>query len=153
MKSIITCAAAAFAVVILTGMGGATITINDNFVVPFPHVVVNPCNGEVIAMTGNVHVSVHGVIAPNGNVTMTFHQNFNGISGTGDLGNTYQCVSAITQTSTGSVGETFTFTGTQSLIGHGNAPNSYLRAVVHMTVNANGDVTVDNFTLTTSCGS
>ena len=152
MKSIITCAAAVFTVAILTGMGGAT-TINDNFVVPFPHEIVNPCNGEVIAMTGNVHVSVHGVVAPNGNVTMTMHQNFNGISGTGDLGNTYQCVSAITQTSTGSAGQTFTFTGTQSLIGHGDAPNSYLRVLVHSTVNANGDVVVDNFTVTSSCGS
>jgi hypothetical protein len=158
MKTLTLLAAAAImSVATLTSMApaqqGATV-IEHSFIQPFPHTVVHPCTGEIIEMEGNVHVTMHGVITPNGNATTTIHQNFQGISGVSDQGNTYQCVSAIQQTTNTAVGETFTFQGNQSLVGHGNdAVNWLFYLVQHYTINANGTYSVDNLTISGTCGS
>lgn len=93
-------------------------------VVPFPHYVVSPCNGDTIDMDGNVHTTMQLVNKNNGSTMIIHHANFAGISGTGRAsGDNYNCVSAQNQkvVTSGSI-QVVNLNFVQNLVGKGSAP-------------------------------
>jgi hypothetical protein len=155
---------ATLAVVVLGGLAtvtaaqaaNTTIT-NTSFSVSFSEFV--PCAnggaGETVDFTGTVHSLLRTTI--NGNrFSQTFEGNYQGVTGTGETtGDTYVGNGAEHQTFNGSLTNgqfTGTFTTHVNFIGKGSAPNLTFSEVAHITVNANGDVTVnfDNFSV--DCG-
>ena len=112
---------------------------------PFPHSVINACNGEEVVLNGTAHVHEWGTILPNGNTHAHFHQNFSNIVGIGQTtGTVYNCVGSYNYHFNTSVGTTETATLTQNLISTvGDGPSFTIQANYHLTVNANGTTTVE----------
>jgi hypothetical protein len=102
-----------------------------------------PACDEVVNVAGVYHIVLTSTISPNGETTDRFHINAKG-TGTGQTsGATYQWNDAINQTvhdaPTPSV---VSATQTTTLVGQGGAPNLRARFRFHLTVNANGEMTV-----------
>jgi len=146
----------ALATVTAAQAGNTTIT-NTSFPVSFSEFV--PCAnggaGEIVDFTGTVHSLLRTTI--NGNrFSQTFEGNYQGVTGTGETtGDTYVGDGAEHQTFNDSFTNgqfTGTFTTHVNFVGQGSAPNLTFSEVAHITVNANGDVTVnfDNFSV--DCG-
>ncbi|HEU4564074.1 MAG TPA: hypothetical protein VFS05_05485 [Gemmatimonadaceae bacterium] len=126
-------------------------------IIPIDLTVFVPCAaggaGELVALEGNLHVLLHTTTSSTGNVSVKTHAQPQGISGTGlTTGVKYQAT-GVTQdhTTSGSGGLPFTFTYVNNfrIIGQGPGNNLLVHENVHVTVNANGDVTteVDNFSI------
>ena len=121
------------------------VTVNE----PFDFLVDNPCAadgaGEVIEFTGFAHTLFHFTI--NGSrVSMTALVQFH-ISGVGlSTGDQYQSTQAIHFAESGSLvnGQFLTtFVGNAEVTGPGPGNNMYFPATLHVTVNANGEVTAE----------
>jgi hypothetical protein len=107
-----------------------------------------PCadggQGEDVALTGNLHVLFQFAISNSGQVTLRDHSNPQGVVGTGlSTGDTYRGT-GVTQSHDrlGQVGESFTFVNNFRIIGRGPGNNFTVHETIHVTVNANGNVTV-----------
>ena len=124
-----------------------------NQFVPFAQVVFVPCAnggaGELVLVEGILHLQDH--ITINGNrVTIKTHAQPQGALGVGQTtGDVYQAVGVTQEVDTlpliGGAAE-FTFTNNFRLIGQKTGNNLQIHQNVHVTINANGDVTtvVDN---------
>ena len=126
--------------------GNTTVT-NVTFAVDLVEFV--PCAaggaGEVVELTGDIHEVARTTI--NGNhFSMTFHDNLQSLSGTGlTTGDKYQATGSATLTFNGNFNNgqfEDTFAGSFDVIGQGPDNNLLFREVQHITVNANGGVTV-----------
>ena len=76
------------------------------------------------------------------------------LEGTGTYGSTYRVNWADNwgfNVGAGGLPYTFTYTGTQTLIGKGDAANLLVHYTVHTTINNNGEVTSDIDTFDLSC--
>ena len=72
------------------------------------------------------------------------HINYQGVHGVGlTSGLRYQAINSVTFTHNIARGESLTFTDTFMVVAQGPAPNFVAKAVLHLTVNANGEVTSD----------
>ena len=131
----------------------AAVVINTSFPVNIP--VLIPCAaggaGEVVTLTGNLHVLMSVTVNAN-NVSFDSHFQAQGISGTGSVtGDKYQAT-GITRFNFNAdvIGFPFntTLVNNFRIIGQGTGNNFVVHQTFHITVNANGDVTafVDNFT-------
>jgi len=132
----------------------AGVTQNDvNQTVPFD-VGVIPCAnggaGEDVSGTIDLHTLTTTTV--NGNkVSGKFHFQPQGSSLLGEVtGDTYQATGVTQETFKGSLQNgqfTDTFVNNFRIIGHGPGNNFLVHEVTHITINANGDVTVtfDNF--------
>jgi hypothetical protein len=136
--------------------GNTTIT---NTSTPISGTEFVPCAaggaGELVDVSGSIHEVIRTTINGN-NVSMTFHENFQGLKGVGETtGDTYvgNGEENVSQTASLNNGQA-NFTGQEhiNINGQGSAPNFSLNVIEHTTVNANGDVTVffDNFSV--DCG-
>ena len=120
------------------------IVTDEHFDFPVDEVDQNPCNHEKIHVTGSVGIDIHTVI--NGNsANLSIHLQAT-VDGVGNQGNTYNVL--VNQNAHENVslsgngqGNTNVVT-TLRFISKGSAPNFILRETFHITVNANGDVTV-----------
>ena len=96
-------------------------------------------------MTIPAFVQVHIVETANG-----AHINFNDVRGVGDQGNLYRFVGSTEGTENQVAANELTAEENLAFVATGSAPNGRLKALVHLTQNANGDVTatVDNTRVT-----
>lgn len=123
-------------------------TYTDGFSIPIDLFAYVPCanNGEweFLDLSGRLHIVEHVTINDAGHYTLKSHYQPMGIRGTGyPSGRKYQAT-GVTQdvTTWGRVGYRETYVNNFRLIGQGPGNNYLVHEVFHVTVNANGRVTV-----------
>ena len=148
----LTLAALLFASLPAVMFAQATTTTTNEFV-PFAQLAFVPCAnggaGELVLIEGTLHIQSHTTINKN-RVSLKIHFQPQGATGTGlTTGDTYHAT-GVTQEHdslpiTGGAAN-FTFINNFRVIGPGPDNNLLVKQTVHVTVNANGEVTseVDN---------
>jgi hypothetical protein len=143
-------AVAVLLVVVAPARAAVTVNETDFFAASF----LVPCAaggaGEIVDISGPLHVLMSFTINGN-NLSGMFHFQPQGITGIGETaGDKYQAVGVTAQTfkvslQNGQANQTFI--NNFGLIGQGSASNFLVHENMHVTVNANGTVTVvhDNF--------
>ena len=138
------------------GGGGGGNGGGNSISIPIDLIVFVPCaaggSGEVIEVSGPLHVVQNLTISASGNVSDYFHFQPQGISGTGfTTGAKYQGT-GITQFKDQFNGLPFSSSteNTFNMIGQGPGNNFKVHENFHFTVNANGVLTafLDNFSVT-----
>ena len=135
----------------------AASTFTDNFVDALDQPVFIPCAnggvGEVVEITGRLHVVVHATLSSDSNFIFKEHFQPQGAGGIGSVtGDTYHAT-GVTQdhTHNGHVGQNFTLVNNFRIIGQKTGNNVLIHEVAHFTVNANGTVTASFDKLTAEC--
>ncbi len=121
-------------------------TFTASTTVPFSEAFFVPCAahglGEVIVLSGDIHMLVHGTIDANGGFHSGELDNPQGITGIGlTTGATYRGVGVTEAEFNGKIGAESTFVNNFLLIGQGQASNLLLHTVRHGTLTPNGDIT------------
>jgi len=121
--------------------------VTTNIFIPINGTVFNPCNGETVTFSGVDHFTASVTFDGAGGFHIATHDNIH-VTATGSLGNSYEGNQEDTNEANGRFGFEQTFVLTFSEIGTGSAPNFEQHVLQHITVNANGTLTVfvDNFT-------
>lgn len=129
--------------------GGATITRQSVVGQTFT------CDGAVFNVTaGAFQVVTHETLTPSGAYHVIVEGNAQGVKAVAPSGATYQVPGGFWIEVNVTPGATImTETDVLNVVGQGTAPDFSLQAVVHTTVDANGNVTavVDRFTATGTC--
>ncbi len=128
--------------------------VQTNIKVPVSIGVFIPCAaggaGEVVVLTGNLHVLLRFTVDQAGGIHATSHFQPQGISGVSETtGDKYQGT-GVTQTEfNAKLGVEETFVDNFRIIGQGNGNNFLVHENFHITINANGVVTafVDNLSV------
>ena len=128
----------------------AALTETTNLRIPLDLVVFVPCAaggaGELVALSGTLHVLTHVTESPTGNLHLKAHFQPQGVSGVGlTTGDKYQGT-GVTQRQTninGPLPFTDTFINNFRIIGQGPDNNFTVHQTIHFTVNANGEVTAE----------
>ena len=124
----------------------AAVTVNDSTDISLS--VFIPCAngglGEDVDLEGPLHILLTLTFDGNGGVHVKEHFQPQGLSGVGlTTGAKYQATGVTQdQSNFGAVGSTFTFVNNFRIIGQGPGNNFLVHEEVHVTVNANGTVTV-----------
>jgi hypothetical protein len=114
--------------------------------------IVNPCNGEIVVLTGTAHVVAEETFTPSGNIHVSTHINAVGVSGVGmTTGAKYSISNSLTEELTFAGATEETVNDTFRIIGQGQVPNFNLHELIHVTINANGTVTVAFETFNETC--
>jgi hypothetical protein len=122
---------------------------DQNLIIPFDFSDVNPCTGEIIYMSGELHVRAKLSYDARGGQHFQLASNYQGMTGIGQTtGVKYNAVSnqpIISNTITPQEEETILLT--QRFISQGKEANYLLDMRYHLVSNANGElkVTVDEF--------
>ena len=101
-----------------------------------------PTCDEVVQITGVFHVVIASTASPSGNTSDRFHINAKGIGIGATSGATYQWNDAINQTVNFRGEQPVIAAAQTTLVGQGGVSDIRFRARFHVTVNANGDLTV-----------
>src|SRR2546427_382880 len=124
-------------------------------VMPFPTpTITNPCNGEDVNVSGNVHVTIGVTIDGNGGSHLRIHINNQDVSGIGvDTGSRYQIPTTSASSAYFGSATTMTLTVNPRVVAQGSTPNFNMRELIHVTVNANGVTTasIDNPSMDCNC--
>jgi len=135
----------------------SAVTSQTNAVIPIDLFVFVPCAnggaGEVIEVSGPLHVLFQVTISNTGNVLLYAHFQPQDVSGTGFVtGDKYQATGTTQSTNTLSTPFpiTFTYVNNFYMIGQGPGNNVKVHETYHYTIDANGELTafVDNFSVT-----
>jgi hypothetical protein len=124
-----------------------------NMDVPFSAIQTVPCAnggaGEDVSFNGNAHI----LASMNSAMTHAFiHTNFNDISGVGSVtGDKYQATGVINAETNVKVGSELTIVIRVNAIGQGPGNNLYMDATQHVTINANGTMTVSFTDISVVC--
>lgn len=116
-----------------------------NEIIPYDWTTTNPCTGEDIHISGNIHMINTKTIDASGGVHMIMHQNDQDVSGVGlTSGDKYQVqggehIEFISQDGTAG---TYKGTVTMKLISKGSGDNFILHKVIHATIDADGIMTI-----------
>lgn len=115
--------------------------------------LVNPCNGETVTITSGTFQTVEHVTAtPNGGFHVIAEGSAQGVKGLGTSGASYQAPGGfwieMNVTPGAQVG---TEVGVFRLIGQGATPDFRQTGVLHVTVDARGNVTASIDTTTQTC--
>jgi hypothetical protein len=112
---------------------------------PFTRLLMAPCLGEPVLLEGTVHVVLHTTVDANGDTRTTRHTQPMGITGVGLVSGTTYHATGVTErvTNAGSPPSEFTVVNNFNIIGEGEALNLLVHQLVHVTTNANGDVTAE----------
>jgi len=132
------------------------LTITTNDFIPFSQLVFVPCAnggaGEDVLVEGILHIQQH-ITINNNRATVKTHVQPQGADGVGQTtGDSYNAVGLTQEVDTialtGGATE-FTFINNFRLIGQKTDNNFQVHQTIHVTINANGDVTnsVDNTTI------
>lgn len=131
----------------------AASTVTTNEFVPFSLIAFVPCAnggaGELVEVSGTLHILTHTTISNSGNVHGKVHFQPQGAKGVGQTtGDTYNAT-GVTQEQfniNGPLPFTDTFINNFNIIGPGPDNNLSVHQTIHLTINANGVVTavVDN---------
>ena len=118
---------------------GATITRED---VAGDTVV---CRDETLTVTsGTFQVVVHEHVTPSGTLHVIVQGNAQGVKAISSNGVQYQVPGGFRNTFNATPGATVSKSvGVLTVVGQGSAPDFHVHDVVHVTVNANGEVTAD----------
>lgn len=142
----------AVALVGATAAGAEAITFTSNERVPITLFVFVPCandgTGELVELTGTLHVLTHVTIDDRGGLHVKTHFQPQGVSGVGlTTGDKYQGTGVTQQRFNATAGITDTFVNNFRIVGQGPGNNFLVHQNVHITITPNGDVTaaVDNF--------
>jgi hypothetical protein len=129
-----------------------TFTVSQSF--PIDIVVFVSCAnggaGELVELTGSLHETFHVTFDGRGGFHISVIDNPQGISGTGlTTGAKYQGTGETRDGFNGVVGFEETFVNNFKIIGQGPGNNFLVHDNLHITVNANGTLTVsiDNFSV------
>jgi len=122
-------------------LGDGAVVVNQDL----SGVFMNPCNGEMIAFSGDAVFVTHIMPRPDGSVRTNIHANTQGVSGVGlTTGASYQLIESVSFTElltpdNSTVHERVVL----NIVGHGDVPNFFMHVVgiVHMDF-ATGDVDV-----------
>ncbi|SRR5258708_219343 len=132
----------------------AQAAVTANVKIPVNIGVFIPCAaggaGEVVFLTGNLHVLIRFTIDNGGGIHAGAHFQPEGISGVGQTtGDKYQGTGVTQDEFNAKVGVEETFINNFRIIGQGNGNNFLVHETFHITINANGDVTtfLDNFSV------
>ena len=105
----------------------------------------NPCNGEMIAFSGDAVFVTHIMPRPDGSVRTTIHANTQGVSGVGlTTGAPYQLIESesFSELLTPD-NSTMRLNVVLNVVGHGDAPNFFIHVIETVHVDfATGDVDV-----------
>jgi len=124
----------------------------ENLIVPFVADVLIPSSGEVVHLEGKLHIVLTSVVDGDGGLHISGHFQPQGVKGVGSLGNSYVAV-GITR-SNFNIRPPFpneqTYVNDFYIIGQAKADSFKVHQTIHITVNANGEVTatVDNTRIT-----
>jgi hypothetical protein len=147
-------------IVLLAGMIAplAMAEVTTNVKVPANMSVFVPCAnggaGEIVALTGELHVLVTYTINKN-TVSGKYHAQPQGISGAGlSTGDTYQATGVTqdqfsAQLNGGQYEETYV--NNFRIIGQGPDNNYLVHYTLHITINQNGDITADVENISVGC--
>jgi hypothetical protein len=134
----------------LTGPLLSASTTITNVKVPFAQLAFVPCAnngaGELVLISGTLHVLLHQTISDAGHAQFKFHFQPQGASGVGlTTGDTYRATGVTQQTVTVDLTDgapfTQTFINNFRIIGQGRDNNLLVHQTIHFTVNANGEPT------------
>lgn len=117
--------------------------VRDRF--PLVNTVFNACTGEWVDIEGEFLVVVRQVLAPSGRSHFLVHVNVH-VKGTGQTTGTGYVSNEqlnLVANGGGSGAQVFVFEFRILTVSQGPSENAAGRIRIHMTVNANGDVTVD----------
>lgn len=135
-------------------------TVTTNYKTDLNMLVFVPCAaagaGEYVQLSGSIHILFVTTIDSKGGFHSTYHFQPQGVSGTGlTTGAKYQATGVTQGTFNGKVGVSESFVNNFRIIGQGGAGKFLVHENIHVTVNANGEVTafVDNFKVTCKGGS
>jgi hypothetical protein len=123
---------------------GQASTVTTNETVPFTSGLFNPCNGDQVTFSGTLHVTNTMTTDTNGGTHLKTHINYQNVTGTGTpSGITYNVRTVSNEVSNDADGpqSNATVISTVKLTAQGPALDFYLRTVIHVTVNANGETT------------
>jgi len=113
-----------------------------------------PCSGDFVVLTGDLHTLITSETDANGGIHFKSHFQPQGISGIGvPSGDKYQGT-GVTQSQTNdssSLAFETTFINNFRIIGQGKGNNFLVHQTIHVTVNANGDVTADVSNISVDC--
>jgi hypothetical protein len=126
----------------------------QNVQVPLNVTVFNPCNGDLIAVTGSIHLLASTTSDGGGGFHIAFMDNVSQVTGTGSVsGATYHGVGG--DWFTANVKPPFpvelTMTDVFGLISAGSSPNLVITDTFHITVNADGTLTANVARFSLSC--
>jgi hypothetical protein len=132
----------------------ASAAVVTNVRVPLNLTVFSPCNGDVIAVTGEIHLLASSTSDGAGGFHVTFMDNVSGVTGVGSIsGATYHGVGG--DWFSGNARPPFPVVLTQTdvfaLISAGSAPNFVVTDTVHITVNADGTLTANVARFSVAC--
>lgn len=116
--------------------------------------ILPPCTPDIVSLSGTLHVLMHSTSDDNGGVHMVGWTQFQNLSGTSLFtGAAYRATEVYSDPflfngTSGGAAEG-TFLGNFRIIGRGQAQNYLVHFNMHMTFNANGEMTssVDNTTM------
>jgi hypothetical protein len=127
----------AFVGAVTPAFGQAT-TTTTNEDIPFTNTLLNQCNGDTVTFSGSLHVVNTMTTDASGGTHLKTHVNYQDVTGTGaPSGINYRVGTVSNEVINDNDGPQSTTT----VITQGPALNSFLRTVLHITVNANGETT------------
>jgi hypothetical protein len=129
-------------------------TITTNETIAFSDSRINPCNGDIVAFSGNIHLVNHVTTDAAGGTHVETHVNYSNVEGLGSpSGATYRVVTTRNTSYNDSATPQSEMTVIQviNLIGQGSVPNFRLFMTFHITVNANGQTTSTVSNVSTQC--
>jgi hypothetical protein len=148
---------AAVAAVALAAANMAQAAVSSNVSVPLATSAFVPCAnggaGEIVNLTGNLHILATVTFDSAGGVHGTLLFNPQAVSGAGSVsGVAYRGAGATLSTFTGNVGAVSTLVNNFRVVGAGGAATLRVHENVALVVNANGTVTASVDHVLVTCG-
>lgn len=129
-------------------------TVTDNMRVPISGTVLD-CAGNPVTITGEAHIMTHTTISNSGHATTISHLNQH-LQGTSVDGTQHVMNQQLQETITLDTSDGFPFT--QTFVIHSNlnnndpnVPQLHIKALFHVTINANGEITAAQSELKEEC--
>ena len=136
---------------------GATTTTTNEFISPFGFDTMGECGLEIVSFSGILHAVAHTTITSTGGIHSFVH--FGPVGGVTGVGLSSGAKYELPGMAHGNVNvngagaaATETFINNFQIIGQGKLPNRNFQVTFHITVNANGEVTVAFDRVREKCG-
>ena len=125
---------------------------NQSFTVG-PFTSTHPCTGEPITYSGQAHQLIHETITPSGDEYFMFHVNMQGVNGFTASGARFVLVQTSNDWLKFREGDEFAMqTLTHNAITGDNSPNFLAHTTFKLTIDANGETTVQVVNIRAECG-
>lgn len=134
-----------------TQVGQPNFTVQEQDRMPLA-LTMSSCDGEVIPLEGTSHLNVHGTRDKAGGNHFLFEWNAH-LEGIGSFGTAYVMNANEKQdvNSTSGGAQNMTLVFDERVISRGDRPNFIVGFLVHVTMNANGEMTSQTFEPRTRC--